>query len=125
LQVKVNRNTYKTLKLAKAEVGFLTIRLKIHGRLKDFVGKDEIVINKDEATLSEVINALIRELGEKAKSLGLESAEDILKPRTKVVMMVNGFSVKVIGDLNYRLKVGDEANAEFIDVDVLAIVDGG
>lgn len=94
----------------------MPIKIKLHGRLRDLTGKDEILINKEQATLRELLEELMKALGDKAKEVGLEKPEDILVPRTRVLMIINGVSVKMIGDLNMVISSEDKAGADHVDV---------
>lgn len=91
------------------------IKVRFHGRIRDLVGKDEIEIEKESMTVRELINEIIKALGDKAKGL-IERPEDIVEPRTRVVLVINGFSVKMLGDLDKRISEIDQAVVDHIDV---------
>jgi len=101
----------------------LKVRIRLHGRVRDLVGRDYVEVEGDVIKVKDVVNALIKALGPKAGELGLREPEDIVRPRVRVVLLINGFSVKMLGSLDVPLGQGDNVYAE--SVDVLEIQGGG
>jgi len=101
----------------------LKVKVRLHGRVRDLIGRDYIEVEGDVVKVRDVVNALIKALGPKANELGLKEPEDIVRPRVRVVLLINGFSVKMLGGLDTPLGHGDNVYAE--SVDVLEIQGGG
>jgi len=101
----------------------LRVKVRLHGRIRDLIGQEYIVVEGDVVRVRDVINALIDALGPRANEFGLKEPEDIIKPRVRVVLLVNGFSVKMLGSLGAPLVHGDNVYVE--SVDVLEVQGGG
>ncbi len=101
----------------------MKVKVRLHGKVRDLIGRNHIEVKGDVIRVRDVINALIKALGPKASELGLKESEDIVRPRVRVVLLINGFSVKMLGDLDMPLGYGDSVYAE--SVDVLEIQGGG
>jgi len=101
----------------------LKVKVRLHGRVRDLIGREHIEVEGDVVKIRDVVNALIKALGPKASELGLKEPEDIVRPRVRVVLLVNGFSVKMLGGLDVPLGHGDSVYVE--SVDVLEIQGGG
>ncbi len=101
----------------------MKVKVRLHGRVRDLIGHDYIEVEGDVIKVRDVVNALIKALGPKASELGLREPEDIVRPRVRVVLLINGFSVKMLGGLDVSLGQGDKVYAESIDV--LEIQGGG
>ncbi|RLG85625.1 MAG: hypothetical protein DRO18_05535 [Thermoprotei archaeon] len=94
----------------------MAIKIKFHGRIKDMVGTDELVIkSKDLNTVRDVINELLRRYGERLKNV-LRNPDEVLQPRCRVIVLVNGFSVKMLGSLDSPLRGDEEVVVDHIDV---------
>ncbi len=94
----------------------MPIKVQFHGRIRDIVGREELVINKEVVTVRELLQELINLLGGRAREVGLTKPEDIVEPRTRVMLIINGFSVKMLGDLDKTLTELDVASVDHIDV---------
>ncbi len=95
----------------------MPIRVRLHGRLKDLVGKEEIVIDKEVKTVRELLEELLKQLGEKArKEFEVEKPEDLLQPRSRLVILIDGFSIKLRGGLDAPLSNVREVNVDNIEV---------
>ncbi len=89
----------------------------MHGRLKDLVGKEEIIIDKDVKTVRELLEELLKHIGEKARrEFGVEKPEDLLQPRSRLIVLVDGFSIKLRGGLDAPLSDVREVNVDNIEV---------
>lgn len=100
----------------------MAVKIRLHGRIRELVGSEEIVINEKVKTLRDVLEKFITILGDKAKEVLLKP-EDVLHPRSRVVVLVNGFSVKMLGSLDYPVKELDEVRIDHIDV--MEFIGGG
>ncbi len=95
----------------------MPIRIRLHGRLKDIVGKEEIIVKKKVWTIRELLEELLKHLGEKArKEFEVEKPEDLLQPRSRLVVLIDGFSIKLRGGLDAPLSDVREVNVENIEV---------
>ncbi len=95
----------------------MPIKVRLHGRLKDIVGKEEIIIEKDVRTVRELLEELLKHLGEKAKKeFEVEKPEDLLQPRSRLVVLIDGFSIKLRGGLDAPLSNVREVNVDNIEV---------
>ena len=89
----------------------------MHGRLKDLVGREEIIIDKDVKTVRELLEELLKLIGEKArKEFEVEKPEDLLQPRSRLVVLIDGFSIKLRGGLDAPLSDVREVNVDNIEV---------
>lgn len=66
----------------------------------------------DVIRVRDLVNTLIKAIGPKANKLRLKEPEDIVRPRVRVVLLINGFSVKMLGGLDVPLGQGDNVYAE-------------
>ncbi len=95
----------------------MTIRVHLHGRLKDIVGKEEIVIDKEVRTVRDLLEELLRQLGERVrKEFEVEKPEDLLQPRSRLIVLIDGFSIKLRGGLDVSLSEVKEVDVENIEV---------
>ncbi len=95
----------------------MPIRIRLHGRLKDIVGKEEIIIDKEVRTVRELLEELLKHLGDRAKrEFEVEKPEDFLQPRSRLIVLIDGFSVKLRGGLDAPLVGVREVNVDNIEV---------
>lgn len=95
----------------------MPIKIRLHGRLKDIVGKEEIVLDKEFKTIGELLEYLIEALGDDfKKQFGIQKPEDLLQPRSQVIVLVDGFSIKLRGSLDSPITSISEVRLDTIDV---------
>lgn len=94
----------------------MVIKVALHGRLRDLTNKDEIIFDEDKVTLRELILQIMKLLGNKSHELGLNKPEDILSPRVRIIIMINGISIKLIGNLEETVTSTDITSMDHIDV---------
>jgi len=95
----------------------MPIKIRLHGRLKDIVGKEEIVLDKEFKTIGELLEHLIEALGDNfKKQFDIYKPEDLLQPRSPIIVLIDGFSIKLRGGLDSPITSISEVRLDTIDV---------
>ena len=99
----------------------MSIKVKLHGRVRVATGSDEVELNSNVGTVGELLLELSRKLGPDATSYIFEPGTSRLHPT--LILLVNGHSVKMLEGLRTRLVERDEITVD--NVDILETVGGG
>ena len=92
----------------------LSIKLKLHGRIRSAVGLEEIDIPDKIGTVGELLQELDRKLGSESSRYIFDPATNQLRPT--LVILVNGHSVKMLQGLNTALNEHDTVIVDSIDI---------
>jgi molybdopterin converting factor small subunit len=99
----------------------MSIRVKLHGRLRMAAGSDEVEIPEKVRNVGDLLEELTHRLGPEVRGYMFDPGTKELSP--SLVVLVNGHSVKMLEGLNTPLF---EKDAITIDsVDIMEIVGGG
>jgi molybdopterin converting factor small subunit len=99
----------------------MSIRVKLHGRLRMAAGADEVEIPENVRNVGDLLEELTRRLGPEVRRYIFDLGTKELSP--SLIVLVNGHSVKMLEGLNTPLF---EKDAITIDsVDIMEIVGGG
>ena len=84
----------------------MAITVKFHGVLRHFLGKSELILDKEVAiSIKELIGEIIKETSALKASLIDQRFEDL---RSKALIIVNGKEISVLKGLETKIKDGDE-----------------
>ena len=99
----------------------MTIRVKLYSRLRDVSGVGEIELDKVPETVNELLSELSKRFGEKFEKIIYEERKKNVRDR--VMILVNGHSIRLLKGLGTPLREDDSISIDTIDV--MEIVGGG
>lgn len=99
----------------------MVIRVKLHGRTRVAAGSDEIEIAETVRTVGDLLEELVRRVGPDFRGYIFDPGRKDLSG--KLVLLVNGHSVRMLEGLKTPLMERDVVTID--SVDVLEIVGGG
>ena len=99
----------------------MSIRVKLHGRLRMAAGSDRIELPETVKNVGELLEEIIRRAGPEAKRYIFDPGTKELSP--SLIVLVNGHSVKMLKGLNTALLEKDTITID--SVDIMEIVGGG
>jgi len=99
----------------------LSIKVKLHGRIRSAIGSEEIELPANVSTVDELLQELSRRLGSDASRYVFEAGTNQMHPT--LVLLVNGHSVKMLQGLNTPLAERDTVTID--SVDIIETVGGG
>jgi len=99
----------------------MSIRVKLHGRLRMAAGSDQIELPETVKNVGELLEELIRRAGPEAERYIFDPGTKELSP--SLIVLVNGHSVKMLKGLNTALLEKDTITID--SVDIMEIVGGG
>ncbi len=99
----------------------MSIRVKLHGRLRMAAGSDQIELPETVKNVGELLEEIIRRAGPEAERYIFDPGTKELSP--SLIVLVNGHSVKMLEGLNTALLEKDTITID--SVDIMEIVGGG
>lgn len=99
----------------------MSIKVKLHGRIRSAVGSEEIELPANVSTVDELLQELNRRLGSDANLHIFEVGTNQMHPT--LVILVNGHSVKMLEGLKTPLAERDSVSVD--SVDIIETVGGG
>ncbi len=99
----------------------MAIRVKLHGRLRMVAESDRIDLTETVRNVGDLLDALIRRIGEEAEKYIFDPGSRELSP--SLILLVNGHSIRMLDGLNTQLTEKDDVTID--SVDIMEIVGGG
>ena len=99
----------------------MTIRVKLHGRLRLVAGSAELEIPDTVRKVGDLLEELSRTLTPEVRRYIFDPGTRELSP--SLVMLVNGHSIRMLNGLNTQLTEKDDVTID--SVDIMEIVGGG
>jgi len=99
----------------------MSIRVKLHGRLRMAAGSDEVEIPENVKNVGDLLEELARRLGPEVRKYVFDPGTKELSP--SLILLVNGHSVRMLDGLNTPLLEKDSVTID--SVDIMEIVGGG
>ncbi|MCS7126215.1 MAG: MoaD family protein [Aigarchaeota archaeon] len=95
------------------------IRVRLYSRLKEAVGRDEIILDQTPKNVGELIEDISKIFGEDFKKIVYQDN----RLRDNLMILVNGHSIKLLKGLETPLTETDNISIDVIDL--VEIIGGG
>ncbi|MCF8884420.1 MAG: MoaD family protein [Aigarchaeota archaeon] len=95
------------------------IKVRLYSRLREIVGKDEIILDQVPRNVGELIETISKTLGENFKKAVYQEG----RLRDNLVILVNGHSIKLLKGVETPLTENDNVSIDVIDL--VEIIGGG
>ncbi|MEB3780703.1 MAG: MoaD/ThiS family protein [Desulfurococcales archaeon] len=91
-----------------------SVKVRFYGALKHELGIEELEVDGSVRSLRDLLDAIVRELGDRAKTaLFDESTGDL---RTGLVVLINGSPASLSGGLDASVFEGDEVVLDRVEI---------
>lgn len=97
----------------------MAVRVRLYSRLRDAIGRDEIVLDHTPKNVGELIESITRMYGDRFRSAVYQEG----RLRDNLMILVNGHSIKLLKGLETPLSENDNVSIDVIDV--IEIIGGG
>lgn len=99
----------------------MSMRVKLHGRLRMAAGSDEIEVPETVRNVGDLLDELTRRLPPETRRYMFDPGTRELSP--SLILLVNGHSIRMLEGLNTPLLEKDTVTID--SVDIMEIVGGG